>query len=110
MLNIAALPSPTIASGATAPAASTARPSDGGAAATPAAPRPLNPALRLDAALGLVVLEFQGLGEEPNTIPNARELEAYRAAGRAGAADQASSASSPAPAPSPASLPAAAKT
>ena len=55
---------------------------DGIAAAT-AVP---NPALRMDAELGLVVLEFRDArGELAASIPTRRELDAYRRAVRAGA-------------------------
>jgi hypothetical protein len=43
-----------------------------------------NPNLRLDPALGLVVLEFRDAGGAVEaTIPTRRELEAYRSAGQA---------------------------
>jgi hypothetical protein len=60
----------------------------GVAMARPVAPptsAPPNPTLRLDASLGLVVLEFRNLGGEPRTIPSERELDAYRVAARGGA-------------------------
>ncbi len=41
-----------------------------------------NPALRLDASLGLVVLEFRDADGQPRTIPSQRELDAYREAAR----------------------------
>jgi hypothetical protein len=43
-------------------------------------PRPFpNPSLRLDAGLGMVVLEFRDdLGEVTNSIPSQRILQAYR--------------------------------
>ncbi len=42
-----------------------------------------NPALRLDAQLGLVVLEFRDeTGRVEQSLPTKRELDAYRAAGR----------------------------
>lgn len=45
-----------------------------------------NPALRMDAELGLVVLEFRNSrGEAVATIPTSRELDAYRRAVRTGA-------------------------
>lgn len=47
----------------------------------PSAPRVPNPVLRLDPALGLVVLEFRNRAGELRTIPNERELRAYRQAG-----------------------------
>ncbi|HYF08382.1 MAG TPA: hypothetical protein VD970_12235 [Acetobacteraceae bacterium] len=58
-----------------------------GAARSAPEPPPLaNPRLRLDAVLGLVVLEFRGApGLPARTIPNAQELAAYRAAALAGA-------------------------
>jgi hypothetical protein len=44
-------------------------------------PRPyINPSLRLDAALGLVVIEFRDdSGALTSTIPSERQIEAYRA-------------------------------
>ena len=49
------------------------------APATTARPFP-NPSLRLDAGLGIVVLEFyDGLGEITTSIPSQRILQAYRA-------------------------------
>lgn len=48
---------------------------------TPApAPTPVlpNPHLRLDPALGLVVIEFRDLRGQSRTIPTERELDAYR--------------------------------
>ncbi len=52
-------------------------------APVPVAPssRPFpNPSLRLDAGLGMVVIEFRdNLGEVTNSIPSQRILEAYRA-------------------------------
>lgn len=55
----------------------------GGNAAATAVP---NPALRMDAELGLVVLEFRDArGELAASIPTKRELDAYRRAARAGA-------------------------
>jgi hypothetical protein len=46
-----------------------------------ATPRPyLNPSLRLDAALGLVVIEFRDeTGKLTSTIPSQRQIDAYRA-------------------------------
>ncbi len=47
-----------------------------------AAPAPevfANPALRLDASLGLVVIEFRdGAGAITHSIPSQRQMEAYR--------------------------------
>jgi hypothetical protein len=43
------------------------------------APPIVNPSLRLDAALGLVVIEFHNdAGVVTDSIPNARQLQAYR--------------------------------
>lgn len=64
-------------------------------AAAPAEPVLPNPQLRLDAALGLVVLEFRDRGGQARTIPTERELDAYR-----------NNARSPAPAEEPAATPA----
>jgi len=49
-----------------------------------APPRPyVNPTLRLDAALGLVVMEFRDdAGTLTATIPSERQIEAYRAHAR----------------------------
>ncbi len=51
------------------------------AEAPAASARPfLNPSLRLDAALGLVVIEFRDdSGALTSTIPSERQIEAYRA-------------------------------
>lgn len=59
-----------------------------GRPAAPEAPPPPasalpNPTLRLDASLGLVVLELRDAGGAARTIPSERELEAYRTAARA---------------------------
>jgi hypothetical protein len=40
-----------------------------------------NPSLRLDPALGLVVLEFRDAHGRRETLPTERELAAYRSAG-----------------------------
>ncbi len=75
----------TPALGAVAPTPSLALPPSGLARmprqAAPAAPIPAPaPRLRLEPALGLVVLEFQdSRGQVAETIPNARQLAAYRA-------------------------------
>ncbi len=62
-------------------------PQPGRTAAPEAAPVPPpsalpNPTLRLDASLGLVVLELRDAGGAPRTIPSERELAAYRSAAR----------------------------
>ncbi|MGE0416995.1 MAG: hypothetical protein AB7O80_09335 [Acetobacteraceae bacterium] len=58
---------------AAAPAAAAERP------VTPAQPF-VNPSLRLDAALGLVVIEFRDdAGALTSTIPSQRQIDAYRA-------------------------------
>jgi hypothetical protein len=45
----------------------------------------LNPRLRIDAALNLVVLEFRDdAGEISRTIPTAREIDAYRSGAEPG--------------------------
>jgi hypothetical protein len=49
----------------------------GAAEAGPALSIP-NPSLRLDASLGLVVLEFRNADGTSRTIPSERELKAYR--------------------------------
>ena len=55
-------------------------------AAVPPAPPLANPRLRLDPALGMVVLEFRGTAGMPErSIPNAQQLAAYRAAALTGA-------------------------
>lgn len=51
------------------------------AAAPPPAPATPNPSLRLDPALGLVVLEFRDHAGRTATLPTERELAAYRQAG-----------------------------
>jgi len=48
-------------------------------AAVPDAPANPNPRLRLDPALGLVVMEFRDLRGRTETVPTERELAAYRA-------------------------------
>lgn len=54
--------------------------------ATEAAPPVANPRLRLDPALGMVVMEFRsGPGVPARSIPSAQELAAYRAAALTGA-------------------------
>jgi len=54
-----------------------------------AAPPAPNPRLRLDPALGMVVLEFRsGPGVPARSIPSTRELAAYRAAALIGAPRQ----------------------
>lgn len=65
---------------------SLARPVETSAPAPRAAAAPVlpNPQLRLDAALGLVVIEFRDRGGESRTIPTERELDAYRANGQPG--------------------------
>jgi len=68
-------------------------------AAAPSEPVLPNPQLRLDAALGLVVLEFRDRGGQSRTIPTERELDAYR-----------NNARSSAPAEEPAAPPPVAKT
>jgi len=71
----------------------TAPPPPSGGAASSAAPDPPgtmdaqravmpNPTLRIEPALGLVVLEFRDQHGEAQTIPSERELEAYRNAAR----------------------------
>ena len=50
-------------------------------AVAPPAPVTPNPRLRLDAPLGMVVIEFRdAVGEVANTIPSPRQMAAYRAA------------------------------
>ena len=51
------------------------------AAVPTAAPVTPNPRLRLDAPLGMVVIEFRDAGGDvANTIPTPRQIAAYRAA------------------------------
>ena len=52
-------------------------PPGAGSAAAPGLP---NPSLRLDPALGLVVLEFRDQAGRTATLPTERELAAYRTA------------------------------
>ena len=101
MSNLTPLQAPRPAAAA-APAAGPARtavavhdPGRGVVPALPAAALP-NPSLRLDASLGLVVLEFRASDGEARTIPSERELEAYRSAARGATTAPAS----PVPAPS----------
>jgi hypothetical protein len=47
-------------------------------AATPTSPALPNPTLRLDPALGLVVIEFLSKGAVTTSIPTQRELAAYQ--------------------------------
>lgn len=51
-----------------------------GEAAPPTVPATPNPSLRLDPALGLVVLEFRDQSGRTATLPTERELAAYRSA------------------------------
>lgn len=74
-LRAADLPTPALASRQEPFAGPAARPN-----AEPVLP---NPQLRLDAALGLVVIEFRDRGGEARTIPTERELDAYRLNGGA---------------------------
>lgn len=62
-------------------AARSAQARPGGVPVPPASALP-NPSLRLDASLGLVVLEFRDADGTARTIPNERELAAYRSAAR----------------------------
>lgn len=92
-----------------------ARPTDPIPPDPPAAPEaaPPNPTLRIEPALGLVVLELHGPGGETRTIPSERELEAYRSAARqagpraGGDGDQTSSPPAGSPTPGSATGPAA---
>jgi hypothetical protein len=59
----------------------TKRAANAPAATMPASPPEVlaNPALRLDASLGLVVIEFRdGAGTITHSIPSQRQMEAYR--------------------------------
>ena len=61
------------------------RPVDGDGEASGAVPANApNPKLRVDAELGLVVLEFRSAQGETTTHPTSRELDAYRRAARSG--------------------------
>lgn len=54
-------------------------------AAAPAVPMGPNPRLRLDPALGVVVMEFRGAADHVvRSLPNEQELRAYRLAQRTG--------------------------
>lgn len=91
MPNVTPLTPPRVADALPGP-----RPATGGAvaaaaalsagAAVPPAPDATaalpNPMLRLDASLGLVVLEFRNADGTARTIPSERELAAYRSAAR----------------------------
>lgn len=60
---------------------SEARAGESSAPPPPQAPATPNPRLRLDGSLGVVVIEFRDqVGDVANTIPSARQLQAYRAA------------------------------
>ncbi len=64
-----------------APARAAGPERDAGAAPPPPAPVTPNPRLRLDAPLGMVVIEFRDqVGDVANTIPSPRQMAAYRAA------------------------------
>jgi hypothetical protein len=53
------------------------------AARAAAQPPPLDPRLRVDAGLNMLVIEFRDAeGEVRASIPSPRELQAYRTAGR----------------------------
>ena len=74
--------------GATAPrhaggwAEEAAPPPPPGAGAPGGGPPAVNPSLRLDPALGLVVLEFRDeTGQVTGSIPSQRQIEAYHRAG-----------------------------
>lgn len=76
-VNRLAGPAPGVA--APQPAAAPAAPSE----AASAAPGFPNPTLRLDAALGMVVIEFRDTsGSVKSSIPTQQQLDAYRAAER----------------------------
>lgn len=75
----AAVPARTAMGG---PGAVGARPEGESASAAATVAVPPNPSLRLEPALGLVVLEFRDPGGERRTIPSSKELEAYRNAAR----------------------------
>lgn len=86
MDSIAPLSSPTPTAPVPAPATAVATTPTHPA---PAAPRLPNPAMRLDPALGIVVLEFRDRQGAPRTIPNERELRAYRTAAQTSTPDTA---------------------
>lgn len=85
------------------PARGTDAPATSSASASPY----VNPTLRLDAELGLVVMEFRDdSGALTSTIPSERQIEAYRAhqdpvhqarSGEAGSAEAGSAPAEPAP-------------
>lgn len=63
-----------------------AEPDAAGASSAPAAPPVASPRLRLDPALGVVVMEFRSSpGMPARSIPSEQELAAYRAAAISGA-------------------------
>ncbi|MFC7475940.1 hypothetical protein ACFQS7_16330 [Dankookia sp. GCM10030260] len=81
MTPLTPLPPPRAAappSEAVPPQAAARASSDSTPAASPGLP---NPSLRLDPALGLVVLEFRDGAGRTATLPTERELDAYRNAG-----------------------------
>lgn len=84
---------PAATTPASRPPAQAATPASASAAPeTPKVPL-LNPRMRIDTELNLVVLEFRDdSGEVRNTIPTPREIDAYRLAAMEGSA-------APAPAP-----------
>ncbi len=58
----------------------------------------LNPLMRIDPALGIVVLEFRDrAGDISDSIPTQRELKAYHDAAQTGAAPEAPQAGTPTP-------------
>jgi hypothetical protein len=77
MLNDISLPA--IAAVHTGPSFGQKIPAAGVAQSAPVAPAIINPTLRLDAALGLVVIEFRNLsGVVSSSIPSQRQLQEYR--------------------------------
>lgn len=74
-------------------------------ASLPAVPAPAatpSPSLRIDPALGIVVMEFRdGSGQVAATLPTERELAAYRNAARSGQAPGPSPDSESTPGPTP---------
>ncbi|MDN3568271.1 hypothetical protein QWZ14_28155 [Paeniroseomonas aquatica] len=76
-----------------------ARPKSAEAGAAPAWP---NPSLRLDPALGIIVMEFRDRsGSVETTLPTERELEAYRSAATRGHREAAGLRASPSPGQAP---------
>jgi len=79
MLNDVSLPAIGAVRASSAPAIELRIPTTGPKQAIPSAPPVINPTLRLDAALGLVVIEFRNdTGAITTSIPSQRQLQEYQ--------------------------------